>query len=70
MFATGLDIGSRNAVAVIDGLRRAGIVVALDDTGGSHGRTVRVTTSGRISSQTAGGAPRVLDGPDLTKVAA
>ena len=70
MFPTGLDIGARNASAISRALAEAGIPLQASDLGGTRGRTIRVATGGRISSQTAGGTLRVLDGPDLTVVAA
>jgi chemotaxis protein CheD len=44
MFELGdMDIGARNAEAVKDGLARSGVTVQAADTGGSRGRTMRLT---------------------------
>lgn len=40
-----LDIGRRNAEAVRDALREAGIPVATDETGGTTARSARVTVA-------------------------
>jgi chemotaxis protein CheD len=57
MFAIGasLDIGARNAAAVKEQLRKYGIAVHVEETGGNRGRTARVVLGGDISSQLAGG---------------
>lgn len=68
VFAPGQDIGSRNAQAVREALQRAGLAIAQEEVGGSHGRTAYlhvgtgafVVTSVRrdASSGTAGGTAR------------
>ena len=63
MFATGLDIGARNAEAVSVALAGLGIPILATDVGGTKGRTARVMVGGEISSQTAGGGRQVLHGP-------
>jgi chemotaxis protein CheD len=70
MFATGLDIGSRNTEAVHAELARAGIPVTATEVGGTRGRTARVIVAGEISSQMAGAERTVLvGGSPLTRLA-
>jgi chemotaxis protein CheD len=58
MFSFGggaLEVGQRNEAAVRDELTRLRIPVVASETGGSRGRTVRVTVeSGRVTSRAAG----------------
>ena len=59
MFSLGssgaLDIGVRNDAAVRDALRKERITVVAAETGGSKGRTVRVTVeTGLVTSKAAG----------------
>jgi chemotaxis protein CheD len=58
MFAIGagsLDVGPRNEAAVRDQLKALRIPIAATETGGSRGRTIRVTVdSGRVTSREAG----------------
>ncbi|MGH2858640.1 MAG: chemotaxis protein CheD [Solirubrobacteraceae bacterium] len=61
MFETsGLDIGSRNEQAVRDQLARARIPVRAAETGGSQGRTLRVTQGCTITVRVAGEEPQTL----------
>jgi chemotaxis protein CheD len=62
MFALGSigDIGARNATAVRDALKQAGIKVYFEDVGGSRGRTARITIGGSVSVQLAGGERTTL----------
>jgi chemotaxis protein CheD len=54
----GLDIGQRNDAAVREELARLRIPVAAAETGGSSGRTVRVTVdTGIVTSKSAGDSP-------------
>jgi chemotaxis protein CheD len=54
----GLDIGQRNDAAVREELARLRIPVAAAETGGSSGRTVRVTVdTGIVTSKAAGDSP-------------
>ena len=47
--ATGLDIGRRNVEAVLKALREMGVPVVGQDTGGHHGRTMKLhVSSGRV----------------------
>lgn len=50
-----MDIGARNTEAVRAALKRAGIRLGAEETGGSRGRTARVTLGREVSSQLAGG---------------
>ncbi|WP_249009120.1 chemotaxis protein CheD [Conexibacter sp. DBS9H8] len=60
MFATGLDIGARNAEAVTAALTSAGIPISATDVGGIRGRTARVQVGGEVTSQMAGLERNVL----------
>jgi chemotaxis protein CheD len=62
MFELGeMDIGARNAAAVRDGLKRAGVSVRAADTGGNRGRTLRLTVGEfAVTVKEAGGAPVTL----------
>lgn len=56
-----LDVGSRNAEAVIAALREAGIPLIAKDVGGNVGRTLRMTSEdGLVVVRTIGGAEREL----------
>ncbi|MCG0238032.1 MAG: chemotaxis protein CheD [Firmicutes bacterium] len=56
-----LDIGARNVEAVKEALRRAGIPLAAEDTGGSYGRTVLFYTgTGQMVVSTVGRGERIL----------
>jgi len=73
MFALGeMDIGARNAAAVKAGLTRAGLTVRAADTGGSRGRTMRLTVGEfSVTVKEAGGQPVTLfDGGAGTRPAA
>lgn len=51
----GMEVGQRNDEAVRAELRRLRIPIAATDTGGSRGRTVRVTVgAGEVTSRAAG----------------
>ena len=66
MFALsgGLDIGARNDAAVREALARAGMKVSAAATGGTRGRTVRITVgTGEVKVQEAGGENVTLLGP-------
>lgn len=58
MFSVGesMDIGARNAEAVRAALKQSGIELRAEETGGSRGRTARITVGLEVSSQLAGGA--------------
>jgi chemotaxis protein CheD len=57
----GLEVGQRNEAAVREQLQRLRVPVAAADTGGVHGRTVRVSlASGTVTSKAAGGPETVL----------
>ncbi|MEA2384502.1 MAG: chemotaxis protein CheD [Solirubrobacteraceae bacterium] len=60
MFALGgsgaLDIGVRNDTAVRAALAKERITIVAAETGGSKGRTIRVTPGGPVLSKEAGGA--------------
>lgn len=62
MFELGdLDIGARNAEAVMEGLARSGVSVRATDTGGSRGRTMRLTVGEfTVRVKEAGGAASTL----------
>jgi chemotaxis protein CheD len=64
MFALGgsgaMDIGVRNDTAVRAALVKERITVVAAETGGSKGRTIRVTPGGSVLSKEAGGAEIVL----------
>jgi chemotaxis protein CheD len=54
---TGLDVGQRNDAAVREELARLRIPIAVADTGGAQGRTVRVDVErGIVTSKRAGDA--------------
>ncbi|MCS6829557.1 MAG: chemotaxis protein CheD [Armatimonadota bacterium] len=56
-----LDVGSRNAEAVINALRAAGIPLVAKDVGGSTGRTLRMfSDNGLVVVRAIGGAEREL----------
>ena len=56
-----MDIGARNTVAVKAGLTRAGLSVRAADTGGSRGRTMRLTVGDfEVTVKEAGGEPVTL----------
>lgn len=56
-----LDVGDRNATAVLDALRRAALPVVARDLGGAIGRTVHLHAgSGLVRVRTVGGLPRTL----------
>lgn len=59
--SSSLDVGARNAEAVITALRNAGIPLLAKDVGGSVGRTLRlVSDNGLVAVRTIGGAEREL----------
>jgi len=59
--SSSLDVGARNAEAVIIALREAGIPLQAKDVGGSAGRTLRlISDNGLIVVRTIGGAEREL----------
>jgi chemotaxis protein CheD len=63
MFAavSGLDVGSRNAIAVRELLAARRVSVTAEEVGGSKGRTIRVdVASGGVSVREAGGQTREL----------
>jgi chemotaxis protein CheD len=64
MFAAarnGLEVGQRNEAAVREELKRVRIPVTAAETGGSKGRTVRVTLDrGRVTARVAGAAEHEL----------
>jgi chemotaxis protein CheD len=62
MFELGeMDIGARNAAAVKAGLARAGLRVRAAETGGSRGRTLRLTVGDfEVTVKEAGGEPVTL----------
>ncbi len=62
MFELGdMDIGARNAEAVKNGLARSGVTVRAADTGGTRGRTMRVTVGEfTVSVKEAGGEATTL----------
>ena len=62
MFTTGasLDIGARNAEAVRDALRGAGVRIRAEELGGNRGRTARIVVGSEVSSQPAGGRRQTL----------
>jgi chemotaxis protein CheD len=63
MFATsaGLDIGARNADAVMAALRQAGLKVARSEVGGNQGRTVRIDLDTlHVTSRVAGATETTL----------
>jgi chemotaxis protein CheD len=62
MFELGeLDIGARNADAVRKGLATSGLAVHAAETGGSRGRTMRVSVGdGTITVKEAGGELTIL----------
>ena len=62
MFELGeMDIGARNAAAVKSWLARAGVSVRAADTGGSRGRTLRLTVGEfAVTVKEAGGEPVTL----------
>ncbi len=56
-----LNIGRRNAEATREILTALGLQLHAEDTGGGHGRTVRLHVgTGEITVSTAGGTPRAL----------
>jgi chemotaxis protein CheD len=56
-----LDVGARNAEAVVAALRAAGIPLQAKDVGGNAGRTLRmVSDNGLVAVRTIGGAEREL----------
>ncbi len=57
MFSVGasMDIGARNAAAVREALKQAGIRIRTEEVGGNPGRTARIIVGSEISSQLAGG---------------
>lgn len=56
-----LDVGARNAEAVVAALRAAGIPLIAKDVGGNVGRTLRMTSdNGLVVVRTIGGAEREL----------
>ncbi len=59
--SSSLDVGARNAEAVINALREAGIPLVAKDVGGSVGRTLRlISDNGVVAVRTIGGAEREL----------
>lgn len=59
--STTLDVGARNAEAVVAALRQAGIPLLAKDVGGSVGRTLRlISDNGLVVVRTIGGAEREL----------
>jgi chemotaxis protein CheD len=62
MFEVGeMDIGARNAAAVEAGLARSGVTVRAVDTGGSRGRTMRLTVGEfKVKVKEAGGQTTTL----------
>jgi chemotaxis protein CheD len=73
MFELGeMDIGARNAAAVKSGLTRAGLRIRAADTGGSRGRTMRLTVGDfEVTVKEAGGEPVTLydGGPSARRAA-
>lgn len=56
-----LDVGARNEAATRERLRAAGVKVVAAETGGDHGRTVRVqVAAGQVTVKAAGGQVRPL----------
>jgi chemotaxis protein CheD len=65
MFELGeMDIGGRNAAAVRAGLKRAGLKVRADETGGDRGRTLRLTVGEFVVTvkEAGGKAVTLFDG--------
>jgi len=64
MFAgrSGIDIGERNIVAVREGLSALGIRIVSEETGGTSGRTVRVTSGpqGGVALRAVGEQERTI----------
>ncbi len=62
MFELGeMDIGARNADAVKAGLTRAGLKIRAAETGGTRGRTLRLTVGDfEVTVKEAGGEPVTL----------
>ena len=62
MFELGeMDIGARNATAVKAGLTRAGLKIRAAETGGTRGRTLRLTVGDfEVTVKEAGGEPVTL----------
>jgi chemotaxis protein CheD len=59
--AGGLNIGTRNAVAVRAALTAAGLRLRAADTGGNAGRTLQVVAgSGIVTVRSVGGQPQTL----------
>ena len=59
--SSSLDVGARNAEAVVNALHKAGIPLQAKDVGGSVGRTLRlVSDNGLVAVRTIGGAEREL----------
>ena len=51
-----MDIGARNAAAVKAGLARSGVTIRAAETGGNHGRTMRLTVGAfEVTVKEAGG---------------
>jgi chemotaxis protein CheD len=72
MFAlgAGLDIGARNDAAVRAALAQHRIRIAVTETGGSSGRTMRVAVgAATVSVHVAGGKPAIVYGGDRRSVA-
>jgi chemotaxis protein CheD len=72
MFEVGdMDIGARNSAAVQEGLARSGVTVRAIDTGGSRGRTMRLTVGEfTVMVKEAGGRTTTLfDADDDVRVA-
>ena len=68
---SGLEVGQRNDAAVRDELKKLRIPIAATETGGSRGRTVRVSVDGsRVTSRAAGDTEVELYPKSLVKVAA
>ena len=69
---SGLEVGQRNEAAVREQLQRLRVPVAAADTGGGHGRTVRVSlAAGTVTSKAAGDPETLLHpkAPDRARAA-
>jgi chemotaxis protein CheD len=68
---SGMEVGQRNDEAVRAELARLRIPIAASDTGGSRGRTIRVTVGSQaVSSRAAGDQEVALHPRTLVRVAA
>jgi chemotaxis protein CheD len=67
----GMDVGTRNAVAVRELMAGRRIHVAAEAVGGTRGRTIRVdVASGGVTVREAGGTEQALLDPAGTEVTA